>query len=111
MLIGIIVGVVSSMGQHFMEKFRHRVDDTLDVWAIHGLGGTTGMICTSLFATTAANPAGGGGCCTADVPMLIHSRSFLVSNKPIYAGKNPSTVTSDAVAVCSVCCTFLCCCR
>eukprot|EP00877_Chromochloris_zofingiensis_P008504 jgi/Chrzof1/3907/Cz13g12260.t1 len=61
MLIGIIVGVVSSMGQHFMEKFRHRVDDTLDVWAIHGLGGTTGMICTSLFATTAANPAGFDG--------------------------------------------------
>jgi Amt family ammonium transporter len=39
---------------------RLKVDDALDVWAVHGVGGTTGAILTGVFASTLVNPAVGG---------------------------------------------------
>jgi Amt family ammonium transporter len=36
-------------------------DDSLDVFGIHGVGGTWGMIATGLFASTAVNPDGSDG--------------------------------------------------
>ena len=39
---------------------RLRVDDALDVFAVHGVGGTFGAIATGVFATTAINAAGRG---------------------------------------------------
>jgi len=37
------------------------VDDALDVWACHGIGGVWGALATGLFATKAINEAGGDG--------------------------------------------------
>jgi Amt family ammonium transporter len=34
---------------------RLRIDDALDVFAVHGVGGTFGAIATGVFATTAIN--------------------------------------------------------
>jgi Amt family ammonium transporter len=39
---------------------RLAVDDALDVWAVHGVGGTLGAILTGVFATTAVNTVGRG---------------------------------------------------
>ncbi len=36
-------------------------DDSLDVFGMHGVGGTWGMISTGLFASTAVNPDGSDG--------------------------------------------------
>ncbi|MCS6290886.1 MAG: ammonium transporter [Nitrospira sp.] len=36
-------------------------DDSLDVFGMHGIGGTWGMIATGLFASTEVNPAGSDG--------------------------------------------------
>ena len=36
-------------------------DDSLDVFGMHGVGGTWGMIATGLFASTAVNPEGSDG--------------------------------------------------
>lgn len=57
-LIGIIGAVCCSGMQELMERYgRKYVDDTLDVFACHGFGGTVGMVCTALFSTVTVNPA------------------------------------------------------
>jgi len=38
-----------------------KIDDTLDVFAVHGIGGIWGALATGLFATVAVNSAGGNG--------------------------------------------------
>ena len=38
-----------------------KIDDALDVFAVHGIGGIWGALATGLFATTAINAAGGNG--------------------------------------------------
>ncbi len=40
---------------------RTRVDDTLDTFGVHGVGGAWGAVATGLFATVAVNAAGGNG--------------------------------------------------
>jgi Amt family ammonium transporter len=40
---------------------RGRVDDALDVFGVHGIGGMIGAIATGIFATKAINPAGNDG--------------------------------------------------
>jgi len=44
--------------QRFLWKY---LDDTLDVFACHGIGGMAGAFQTGLFATLDANPAGANG--------------------------------------------------
>jgi Amt family ammonium transporter len=36
-------------------------DDALDVWGVHGVGGTIGIIMLGIFATTAVNSSGANG--------------------------------------------------
>lgn len=42
-------------------RSRSKVDDSMDVWGCHGIGGTWGMLATGLFASKAINPAGADG--------------------------------------------------
>ncbi len=37
------------------------VDESLDVWAVHGMGGTWGALATGIFASVAVNSAGADG--------------------------------------------------
>jgi ammonium transporter, Amt family len=48
----IVIGVVSSIVSHIVVDLKERigVDDTLDVFACHGVGGMMGMIFTGIFA-------------------------------------------------------------
>jgi Amt family ammonium transporter len=41
-------------------RSRLRIDDALDVFAVHGVGGTFGAVATGIFATTLINPFGRG---------------------------------------------------
>jgi Amt family ammonium transporter len=58
-LIGLGAGVFCYFAIQLREKLR--VDDALDVWAVHGIGGTWGALATGIFATTAVNAAGKDG--------------------------------------------------
>ena len=56
---GVGAGVVCYAAIQLRERIR--VDDALDVWAVHGIGGTWGALATGLFATVAINTAGANG--------------------------------------------------
>jgi Amt family ammonium transporter len=53
-LIGIISGVVCYFAVSLKNKMHW--DDALDVWGVHGVGGSIGVIMLGLFATSAVNP-------------------------------------------------------
>jgi Amt family ammonium transporter len=55
MVIGMVGAIVSNIALSY--KHLLKLDDALDVFACHGLGGITGMILTSVFATSKVNSA------------------------------------------------------
>lgn len=62
-LSAIIIGGTAAPISYFAMKFRQQrnLDESLDVWACHGMGGTWGALATGLFATKTVNPAGADG--------------------------------------------------
>jgi ammonium transporter, Amt family len=58
--IGIIAGGVTYLAV-FLRSKKARVDDTLDVWAAHGMGGLVGALLTGVFAEKVINSAGANG--------------------------------------------------
>lgn len=57
-IIGLAAGVISNLVANWRAG-RSRVDDTLDVFACHGVGGLWGSIATGLFALSTINGASG----------------------------------------------------
>ena len=57
-LIGFIAGAVCYGAILLRERLK--IDDALDVWAVHGVGGTLGILLTGVLATTAVNTVGRG---------------------------------------------------
>ena len=57
-IIGLSAGVVSNLVANW-RLARTRIDDTLDVFACHGVGGIWGSIVTGLFASAAINGVNG----------------------------------------------------
>ncbi|MEM2236945.1 MAG: ammonium transporter [Candidatus Caldarchaeum sp.] len=57
-VIGLVAGVLCFYAVGF--RSRTKIDDSLDVWGVHGVGGTWGAIATGIFANPAVNPAGAG---------------------------------------------------
>ncbi len=55
--IGILVAIVCFYAMRLRTKTK--TDDSLDVFACHGVGGTVGAIATGIFASTALTPHGG----------------------------------------------------
>jgi Amt family ammonium transporter len=58
--IGIVAGVVCYYAM-FLRAKKMGVDESLDVWACHGVGGTWGTLATGMFASVAVNAAGANG--------------------------------------------------
>jgi Amt family ammonium transporter len=59
LVIGAVAGVVCALAIKL--KYRLGYDDSLDVVALHGVGGLLGTVLVGLFATVAVNPAGADG--------------------------------------------------
>ncbi len=62
-LSAIVIGAVASIISFYCIRLRERLelDETLDVWACHGMGGTWGALATGIFASKAVNPGGNNG--------------------------------------------------
>jgi len=72
-LVAIIIGVVSSIIGYYCIIFRNkkRIDESLDVWAVHGMGGAWGVLAAGLFASLAVNPAGADGAVFGNGMMFV----------------------------------------
>lgn len=57
--IGVVAAVISNVAVYI--KSKSTLDDTLDVFPCHGIGGMVGMLMTGIFATKAVNAAGNDG--------------------------------------------------
>ncbi|MFT3749778.1 MAG: ammonium transporter [Agriterribacter sp.] len=57
--IGVIAAIISNIAVYYKQK--STLDDTLDVFPCHGVGGMVGMLLTGIFATKAVNAAGNDG--------------------------------------------------
>lgn len=57
--IGVFAAIVSNVAVYYRSK--SKLDDTLDVFPCHGIGGMVGMLMTGLFASKAINGAGNDG--------------------------------------------------
>jgi ammonium transporter, Amt family len=61
--LAMVIGLVAGIGCNFVATWRarSRLDDSLDVFACHGVGGMWGTVATGLFASVAINAAGQNG--------------------------------------------------
>lgn len=57
--IGALAAIISNVAVYYKQK--STLDDTLDVFPCHGLGGMVGMLLTGIFATKTVNSAGNDG--------------------------------------------------
>jgi Amt family ammonium transporter len=63
-IYGIPIGIAASLIGFYCMAFRAKrtkIDESLDVWAVHGMGGTFGTLATGFFASLAVNAAGRDG--------------------------------------------------
>jgi Amt family ammonium transporter len=59
----ILIGFITSVVCFFAVSYKHKlqIDDALDTYPVHGVGGTIGAILTAIFATTEVNAGGKDG--------------------------------------------------
>lgn len=57
--IGVVAAIISNIAAYY--KSKSKLDDTLDVFPCHGIGGMAGMLMTGLLATKTVNSAGNDG--------------------------------------------------
>lgn len=75
--IGVIAGITSNFFAHLRSK--SRLDDTLDVFPCHGIGGMVGLIMTGIFASKAVNAAATDGLAYGGTELFLkHLLSLVV---------------------------------
>jgi len=87
--IGVVAAVISNLAVYY--KSKSKLDDTLDVFPCHGLGGMVGMLLTGVFATKAVNSAGADGLWYGNAPF------FLTQLKAMLVAVTYSFVVSYAI--------------
>ncbi len=62
-IAGIPIGIIAAIISYYAMIWRSKgsLDESLDVWACHGMGGTWGALATGIFATIAVNAVGANG--------------------------------------------------
>ncbi len=76
--IGVVAAIISNMAVYYKQK--STLDDTLDVFPCHGLGGMVGMLMTGIFATKAVNAAGSDGLMFGNASFFwIQTKAMLIA--------------------------------
>jgi len=81
-LAAIAIGALGGIVCFSVVSFRAKtgIDDSLDVFGVHGIGGTVGALLTGVFASTAVNPAGADGLLHGNPKLLgIQALAVLVT--------------------------------
>jgi Amt family ammonium transporter len=62
-MAAMVLGAVAAPLSYYTIRFRQNrnLDESMDVWACHGMASSWGMLATGLFATLGVNSAGGNG--------------------------------------------------
>jgi Amt family ammonium transporter len=74
--IGFLAAIISNVAVYYKQK--SSLDDTLDVFPCHGVGGMVGMVMTGIFATTTVNSAGANGLLYGNGAFLLTQLKALV---------------------------------
>lgn len=74
--IGAVASLISNLAVYY--KSKSTLDDTLDVFPCHGVGGMVGMIMTGIFATKTVNSAGNDGLFYGNFAFLLTQLKALV---------------------------------
>jgi len=86
-MAALLIGFCSGIGCFLVVELvvRGRVDDSLDVFGVHGIGGTIGSLATGVFATRLVNPAGADGLLSGN-PALIPAQALAIVVVAAYSG-------------------------
>ena len=76
LIVGIVAAVVSNLVVIWRSKTN--IDDTLDVFPCHGVGGMMGMLLTGVFATKSVNSAGADGLAYGETSLFVKHLIALV---------------------------------
>lgn len=68
--LGLFAGFICNFVASIVKE-RFNIDDSLDVFACHGIGGFIGVVATGLFATTGVNSAGADGLFNGNASLLV----------------------------------------
>jgi ammonium transporter, Amt family len=79
----VIIGCLAGVVCYFAISLRSRMklDDALDVWGVHGVGGMLGIISLGIFAELAVNQAGSNG-------LLLGNTTFFLKELAAVAGSS-----------------------
>jgi Amt family ammonium transporter len=77
--IGLVAGVISNVAVHL--RTRSTLDDTLDVFPCHGVGGMTGMVFTAIFAALPAD-----GSVTRTSLLIAHGKALVLVSAFAFIG-------------------------
>jgi Amt family ammonium transporter len=83
-IIGILAGLICYTAMVFRTT-KTGIDDSLDVFSCHGVGGVIGSIATGIFAQRLINPNGADGLLAGN-PSLLVSQLIAVGATALYAG-------------------------
>ena len=99
----IIIGVVAAVVSNLVVIWRSRttIDDTLDVFPCHGVGGMVGMLLTGVFASqqvNAANTTGNGLYYGETKLFLVHLMALVMVSVFAFAGSYILLKITDAIS-------------